>query len=209
MNLGDQKVVIQGFGNVGTWAADELMKHGATVVGISDIKGGIYNPKGIDVAKAIELVRERRSVTELEDVEFVSNEDLLTLPCDILIPAALGEVITTKNAHDIKAKIVAEGANHPVTPGGDKILEERGIQVLPDILCNGGGVTGSYFEWTQNIQQFTWKEEQFNRELKDRLVQAFQETVESTERHDTCLRLGAFALSIDRVAKAAKMRGYI
>lgn len=209
LNLSKQKVVIQGFGNVGTWAAHELNEHGATIVGISDIKGGVYNPDGIDVKKACDMVNSGGSVVDLKDIEQVTNDELLTLPCDILIPAALGEIITSANADQIQATIIAEGANHPVTPRGDAILEDKGIKVLPDILCNGGGVTGSYFEWTQNIQQFTWKEERFNEELRDRLIVAFQETIASTNKYNSSLRIGAFALAIDRVAKAAKMRGYV
>jgi glutamate dehydrogenase (NAD(P)+) len=148
-------------------------------------------------------------VAEAPGYDRISNEELLELDCDVLIPAALGQVIRKDNADRIAARIVVEAANYPTTPDGDAILVDRGVRVIPDILANGGGVTGSYFEWTQNIQQFTWKEEHFNKELEERLRVALAATVAFAEEHDVSLRRAAFALGIERVARAADLRGYV
>ncbi len=139
----------------------------------------------------------------------ITNEELLELDCDVLVPAALGEVITDANADAIRARVVVEAANYPVTPGGDKILRDRGVTVIPDILANAGGVTGSYFEWSQNIQQFTWKEERFVAELLDKMQGAYRFTQAFADDHQVTLRQAAYAIGIQRVADAAKLRGYI
>jgi len=163
------------------------------------------------VAGLVEVARGGGRVGDTEQlgVDRVSNVELLESPCDVLVPAALGEVIDTDNAPDIQADVVVEAANYPVTPGADKILGDRGIQVIPDILANAGGVTGSYFEWTQNIQQFTWKEERFNEELRDRLRTAYQATTSAAEELGCTRRQAAFAIGIKKVAQAARMRGYV
>jgi glutamate dehydrogenase (NAD(P)+) len=153
-----------------------------------------------------------RSVVELvgtDGVEAIANEDLLELDVDVLIPAALGHVITEDNAPRIRASIVVEAANYPTTPGADKVLADRGVVVVPDILANAGGVTGSYFEWTQNIQQFTWKEERFLAELSDKLTKAYADTQAFADEHHADLRQAAFALGITRVAEACRLRGYV
>jgi glutamate dehydrogenase (NAD(P)+) len=208
LDLAQLRVAIQGFGNVGTWAARTLADMGAKVVALSDISGGVRRDDGVDVGAALDLVAAGGRLVDLPDVDLVSNEELLTGPCDVLVPAALGEVLHDGNAEMVQADMVVEAANHPVTPLADKILGDRGIRVIPDILANGGGVVGSYFEWTQNIQQFTWKESRFNDELKDRLRRAFTVTAEWAEQRDVSLRQAAFAIAIERVAEAAHLRGY-
>jgi glutamate dehydrogenase (NAD(P)+) len=144
-----------------------------------------------------------------DDGEHISNEELLELDCDVLIPAALGEVVNDGNAEKIRARIIVEAANNPTTPEADKILGDRGVRVVPDVLANAGGVTGSYFEWAQNIQQFRWKETQFNAELQDAMVRAFDATHAFAERHNVSLRKSAFAIGIERVARASRLRGYV
>ena len=211
LDMRDLRLAIQGFGNVGSWLATEAVAQGATVVAVSDVSGGVRREAGLDVAGLVEIVRRgaRVSDTEQVGVDRVTNEELLESPCDVLVPAALGEVIDTDNAPDIQADVVVEAANYPVTPGADKILGDRGIRVIPDILANAGGVTGSYFEWTQNIQQFTWKEERFNEELRDRLRAAYRATIAAAEEYSCTLRQAAFAIGIKKVAEAARMRGYV
>jgi glutamate dehydrogenase (NAD(P)+) len=209
VDLSSMKVTIQGFGNVGSWAALELADRGVKVIAASDMYGGVYHENGLDVHALAALSREGRSVKEAEGVESITNEDLLELDCDVLIPAALGEVIRADNADRIKAGIVVEAANYPTTPDADKILNDRGVRVIPDVLANGGGVTGSYFEWTQNIQQFTWKESRFNDELEDKLRTAFESVAGFADYHKCSMRAASYAIGIARVSKAARMRGYI
>ena len=205
----DLRVAIQGFGNVGSWTARELHERGAKVVAVSDVKGAAVDPTGIDVPGMVAHVGNGESVTEAGSGDAISNAELLELDCDVLIPAALGEVITEANAERIRAEVVVEAANYPVTPTADKILRNQGVTVIPDILANAGGVTGSYFEWTQNIQQFTWKEDQFVAELLDRMQGAFRFTQAFADDHDVPLRQAAYAIGIQRVADAVKLRGYI
>jgi glutamate dehydrogenase (NAD(P)+) len=207
--LQDLKVVVQGFGNVGSWTTRELTERGATVVAVSDVNGGIVDPAGVDVSGLVALVGQGRSVVEASRGDRITNEDLLELECDVLIPAALGEVITDANAGRVHAEVVVEAANYPVTPTGDKILGDRGVTVIPDILANAGGVTGSYFEWSQNIQEFRWKEERFSAELLDRMQGAYHYTQAFADDHQVTLRQAAYAIGIQRVAAAAKLRGYI
>jgi len=207
--LAGQRVAIQGFGNVGSWMARELHERGAKVVAVSDVSGAIVNPGGIDVPGLVALVGSGRSVVEAERGDVITNQELIELECDVLVPAALGEVITDANAGAVRAKVVVEAANYPVTPGGDKILRDLGVTVIPDILANAGGVTGSYFEWTQNIQQFTWKEERFVAELLEKMQGAFRFTQAFADDHRITLRQAAYAIGIKRVADAAKLRGYI
>ena len=188
-HLANQGVIIQGFGNVGSWVAREL--HSRNI-------------------KVVEWAAQRRPLAEATGpFDPIANDDLLTAPGDVLVPAALGEVIHEGNAGAIQATMVVEAANNPVTPEGDEILEARGIRVIPDILANAGGVTGSYFEWAQNIQQFRWKEERFNSELQDAMVRAFDATAAFAEGRSVSMRKAAFAIGIDRVAKASRLRGYV
>ncbi len=209
LDLAAQRVAIQGFGNVGSWMARELHERGVKVIAVSDVGGAVVDEAGIDVPGMVALAGSGQSVIEAGSGDIISNEALLELDCDVLVPAALGEVITDANADRVSAKLVVEAANHPVTPGADKILRDRGVVLIPDILANAGGVTGSYFEWSQNIQQFTWKEERFNAELLDRMQGAYRFTQAFADEHRTSLRHAAFAIGIKRVADAAKLRGYI
>jgi len=208
-NPRDLKVVIQGYGNVGSWTARIAHQMGFTIIGLSDIKGGIYNPDGIDIAAVDKHFAVAGSVAGFEPAEPVTNEQLLELSCDYLVPAALGEVIHAENAARIKARAVIEAANHPVTPDGDAVLNQRGIPVLPDIMVNAGGVTVSYFEWTQNIQQFRWSLDEVNAELEKRVVATFHEVMGRTVRDGTLPRAAAFDISLERVAKAITLRGFV
>jgi glutamate dehydrogenase (NAD(P)+) len=207
--LADLRVAIQGFGNVGSWLGRELHERGARVVGVSDVHGALVDPDGIDVPGLIAHIGTGATVDTAGRGDAISNAELLELDCDVLVPAALGEVITDANADRIRASVVLEAANYPVTPTADKVLLDRGVTVIPDILANAGGVTGSYFEWSQNIQQFTWKEERFNAELLDKMQGAYHFTQAFADDHHVTLRQAAYAIGIKRVADAAKLRGYI
>jgi glutamate dehydrogenase (NAD(P)+) len=209
VDMGALRVVIQGFGNVGSWAALELDSLGAKVIGASDRYGGVYHGAGLDVARLVDVVRAGGSIVDVGGYDAVTNEELLELECDVLIPAALDEVVHADNADRVRARVIVEAANYPTTPLADKILHDRGVLVIPDILANAGGVTGSYFEWTQNIQQFTWKEERFNEELRDKMQTAYAHTSAMAATKDCTLRQAAFAIGIQRVAEAARLRGYI
>lgn len=182
---------------------------GAKVVAASDIGGGIYNSNGLPVATLLKHQRETLSITTYPDGEKVTNEELLELPCDFLIPSAIGEVIHTGNADRINCKVVVEGANHPVTPAADEVLKDRGILVIPDILCNAGGVTVSYFEWVQNIQHFRWEEDQVNFELKKTMTRSYGQVASRAQGSRVSLREAAFQIALERVAVAARLRGYI
>lgn len=201
------RVVVQGFGNVGSNAALAMYEQGAKVIAVSDVHGGIYNPNGLDIPALIRHVLETRNVTTWPDGDVITNEELLTLECEVLIPAALENQITSENAHEIKAKIVAEGANGPTTPRADEILRERGILVVPDILCNAGGVTVSYFEWVQGLQSFFWDEEEVLKRLERIMVRAFDDVWNMAEAKGVDLRIAATVLAINRVAEATVMRG--
>lgn len=211
IDLGSQRVAIQGFGNVGSWAARELHLRGIPVVAVSDVSGGRYRPGGLDVAALLGAASAGSLLGEADPAlgDRITNEELLTLDCDVLIPAALGEVIHGGNAAAVKARLVVEAANNPTTPEADKVLNDAGVKVVPDILANAGGVTGSYFEWAQNIQQFRWREDRFNDELGQAMTRAFEATVAFAEAHGTSLRKAAFAIAIERVARAERLRGYV
>jgi glutamate dehydrogenase (NAD(P)+) len=201
------RVAVQGFGNVGSIAAELLVKAGATVVAVSDKTGGLFNPKGLDVPDLIAWSRERRQLAGYPRAEAITNEQVLTTECDVLLPAALENVITSKNANKIKAKIICEGANGPTTAGADKILEEKGVFVIPDILANAGGVTVSYFEWVQDRGGYFWDEETVNRRLESIITRSFSEVVALAERHKVNTRIAAYMLAIDRVATMHRLRG--
>ncbi len=205
----DIRIVIQGFGNVGSWTARLAREAGFRIVGISDLKGGIANAAGIDIASLDRHFTVAGSVAGFVGAAPVTNDALLELECDYLVPAAIGEVITGDNADRVKARVVVEAANHPVTPEGDRILKARGVMVLPDILVNAGGVTVSYFEWTQNIQQFRWSLERVNQELESRMVAAFAELMARSSKDGTTPRQAAFDISVQRVARAIKLRGFV
>jgi len=207
MNLQGARVVVQGFGNAGSIAARLLAEDGATILGVSDSQGGIYSSKGIDVAKALRYKQEHGTLAGLQDSDTVTNEELLEIECDILVPAALESVITAQNADRIKTKMIAEAANGPTTPEADKVLFEKGIQVLPDILANAGGVTVSYFEWAQNIQGYYWAEDEVNQKLERVMKRAFQDVYETSNNSSVDMRTGAYMLAISRVAEVTKLRG--
>ncbi|HTH63668.1 MAG TPA: Glu/Leu/Phe/Val dehydrogenase [Gemmatimonadales bacterium] len=205
--MGQARVAVQGFGNVGSLAADFLAKEGATVVAVSDKSGGLVNPKGLDIPDVIAWAREHRHLDGYPRAEKISNEELLTIDCDVLLPAALENVITSKNARKIKAKVICEGANGPTTAGADKILEEKGVFVIPDILANAGGVTVSYFEWVQDRGGYFWDEETVNKRLETIITRSFREVVGLSDRHKVNTRIAAYMLAIDRVATMHRLRG--
>jgi glutamate dehydrogenase (NAD(P)+) len=209
IDLSSVSVVIQGFGNVGSWAARELHERNIKVVAVSDVSGARYCADGFDVDRLVGWSVAHRPLSDIDVGDDITNEELIELECDVLIPAALGEVINKKNADRVQAKVLIEAANHPTTPDADKILEDRGVKIIPDILANAGGVTGSYFEWAQNIQQFKWKEERFNTELQDAMARAFAATVSFAEKREVSMRRAAFAIGMERVARAARLRGYV
>jgi glutamate dehydrogenase (NAD(P)+) len=202
-----RRVAIQGFGNVGSNLALILAADGATIVGLSDSRGGISNADGIDVDAAIAHKREHGTLAGAPGAEEITNEELLLLDCDILAPCALEQVITADNADKVKASIVCEGANGPVTPEADQILENRDILVLPDVLANAGGVVVSYFEWVQGLQEYFWKEAEVNAKLNDIVTRAFAETWRWHEDRSLPLRQAAYAIAVGRVAEATTTRG--
>jgi len=207
LNLSKATCVVQGFGNAGSIAARLISELGTKVIAVSDSQGGIFSSKGLDIHAVLQHKKETGSVIGAEGTEDISNEDLLIIDCDVLIPAALENVITETNAADVKAKIIAEAANGPTTPEADRILEEKNVFIIPDILANMGGVTVSYFEWVQNVQHLFWKEEEINLRLKTIMDKAFKSVVEFKEKYSVYMRIAANMLGIDRVAKAAKLRG--
>jgi glutamate dehydrogenase (NAD(P)+) len=206
-------VAIQGFGNVGSWAARIANERGYRVVAVSDVNGAIHHGAGLDIPKVIEHVHGSGTVVDFPGVDRISNEQLLELDVDVLIPAALGGVISHDNVDRISAdvKILVEAANHPVTPAADAVLADRGVLVIPDILANAGGVTVSYFEWVQNNQELQWDVADVNRRLETRMTRAFDTCRAFQEQTDgaTSMREAAFALAVDRVVEAAQLRGYI
>jgi glutamate dehydrogenase (NAD(P)+) len=209
MEWNGARVAVQGFGNVGYWTAALAEESGAKVVAVSDVAGGVYNPNGLDVADVVKHQKESVSVTNYPGGDEVSNEDLLVLDCDVLIPAAIDGVINTRNADDVRAKLIVEAANAPTTPAADKMLGDRGVVILPDILANSGGVTVSYFEWVQNIQQFRWEIDQVNSELTKRMKAATELVFAKSTEHGVSLREAAYAIAVDRVKHAAEIRGYV
>jgi glutamate dehydrogenase (NAD(P)+) len=203
----EYSVAIQGFGNVGAHLARLLHDQGAKVVALSDSQGGVYNPDGIDVPAALAHKQERGTLAGLANAEAVTNEELLELPCDILAPCALEQVLTEENADRIKATVICEGANGPVTPTADGILEDRGVLVLPDVLANAGGVVVSYFEWVQGLQEYFWREDEVNAKLHDIVARAFEEAWQTRDRYETSLRMASYGLAVQRVAEATTTRG--
>jgi glutamate dehydrogenase (NAD(P)+) len=200
-------VVIQGFGNVGSITARLLSDMGCKVVAVSDISGGVYNPAGLDVYKTLRYSREHGGLKGLPGAEAVTNQELLELPCTILIPAALENQLTRSNASRIQARMIIEAANGPTTPEADLILNERGIPVIPDILANAGGVTVSYFEWVQDLQRFFWEENEINNRLESIMTRAYRAMCDKAEEQQVNLRLGAYLLAVARVAEATEIRG--
>ena len=208
MTPAETRVVVQGSGNVGGIGARLFYEAGYNVVAISDIHGGIYNPKGINIPNALEYLRTTRSFEGYEGVDFVSNQELLELECDVLVPAATENQITSQNADRIKCKVLAEGANGPTTAGADEILHRKGVFVIPDILANAGGVTVSYFEWVQDRMGYFWREDVVNERLQDKMVASFNDLCRYADQHSVDTRTAAYMLAIDRVAYDTRMRGF-
>jgi len=207
IDLEGARVVVQGYGNAGSFSAKLMAEIGATVIAVSDTSGGIHNAKGLDPVKVDAFKRETGRVQGLPGADRVSNAELLEIECDILIPAAIENQIGAHNAPHIKAKIVAEAANGPTSPEADRILHDRGVFVIPDILCNAGGVTVSYFEWVQDLQNLFWREATINARLKEVMVKSFNEVLNMSRKHKVDMRTAAYMVAVNRVADATLTRG--
>jgi len=207
LDIAGLTVVVQGFGNVGSYYALFMQEEGAKVIAVSDSGGGVFNANGIDIPSAIAHKQERGTLKGLAGVEPISNEELLLLECDLLAPCGLEQVITEENAGRVKAKVICEGANGPTTPAADEILEDRGILVVPDVLANAGGVVVSYFEWVQGLQEYFWKEDEVNAKLKEIVDKAFDETWHVHTSRGVSMRMAAYGLAVQRVAEATTTRG--
>ncbi len=201
-SIAGKTFAVQGFGNVGMWAARLIAEAGGKVIAISNSKGGIVNHAGLDIAGIA------KSYHGKLEGDAITNEALLELECDVLVPSALGGVITAQNAGRVRARIIAEAANHPVTPEADELLRQKGVTLIPDILCNAGGVTVSYFEWVQNAQRLAWTEDQVNRALEDKMVRAAEAVFARAQMAQCDLRTAAFLLAVERVAEANRLRGF-
>ncbi|MGI9145761.1 MAG: Glu/Leu/Phe/Val family dehydrogenase [Chloroflexota bacterium] len=208
VDLNGAHVVVQGFGNAGESAARFMGELGAKVVAVSDSRGGVFNGDGLDLSLVTRHKQETGSVIGTPRTRPVTNAELLKLECDILIPAALEGAITERNAQRIRARIIAEAANGPTTPEADTILGERGVMVIPDVLCNAGGVTVSYFEWVQDREEFFWSIDEINARLRRIMVRGFEDVHRTAVEHDVDLRLAAYMLSVSRVAEATLTRGF-
>ena len=208
MEFKGARIAIQGFGNVGSNTAILAQEAGARVVAVSDVKGGVYDEGGLDIKDLLKYNQEEGTVVGYPGARTITNEELLALPCDILIPAALQGVITKFNAPKVRARMIVEGANSPTTPAADEILTERGILVVPDILANAGGVIVSYFEWVQNLQQFRWKADYINQQLKEIMTRAYKEVRDTALKEKTDLRTAAYIIAVDKVARAEMLRGH-
>ncbi|KAH0676509.1 hypothetical protein AABB24_009845 [Solanum stoloniferum] len=204
----DLTFAIQGFGNVGSWVAKLIHEIGGKVVAVSDITGAVKNQNGLDIPALLSHKEATGKLNDFGGGDVMSTDELLTHDCDVLIPCALGGVLNRENADHVKAKFIVEAANHPTDPDADEILSKKGVLILPDIYANAGGVTVSYFEWVQNIQGFMWEEEKVNRELKKYMTKAFGNLKSMCQTHSCNLRMGAFTLGVNRVARATQLRGW-
>jgi glutamate dehydrogenase (NAD(P)+) len=200
-------VAVQGFGNVGSVSADLIAKLGAKIVAVTDWKGGVHNAKGLDIPGMLEYAKQHKTIDGFPGGEPIDNEQLFALDVDVLVPAALENQITEDNASVIKARIVAEGANGPTTPDAHRQLHERGIFVIPDILANAGGVTTSYFEWVQDRHGYFWEEQEVNKRLEAKMMEAFDDVLQTSLKYTTDLRTAAYVVAINRVATVTRMRG--
>uniref|UniRef100_A0A7N0USN2 Glutamate dehydrogenase n=1 Tax=Kalanchoe fedtschenkoi TaxID=63787 RepID=A0A7N0USN2_KALFE len=207
-NISRMRFIIQGFGNVGSWTAKFLHERGAKVIAVSDITGAIKNPNGLDISALLKHKEISSKLTDFQGGDAMDPNELLVHDCDVLIPCALGGVLNKENADEVRAKFIIEAANHPVDPEADEILKKKGVVILPDIYANAGGVTVSYFEWVQNIQGFMWDENKVNSELEKYMTKAFNDIKASCKSHNCDLRMGAFALGVNRVARATLLRGW-
>jgi glutamate dehydrogenase (NAD(P)+) len=203
----NQRVVVQGFGNVGSVSARLLEEAGCQIVAVSEDYGGIYNPLGLSVKKLVEYRAREGTLRGFPGAELIPNDDLLKLDCDVLVPAALENQINSQNAHDVKAKLIVEGANGPTTPEADEILRKRGVILVPDILANAGGVTVSYFEWVQDLQSFFWSEHEINARLESIMTRSFKEVLAIRDEKKVDMRMAAYLLAVNRVAVATADRG--
>ena len=206
IDLQDSKIVIQGFGNVGSYAAKFLHEYGCKIIAVSDVTGGLFDPDGLDIPSLFEHNYKNRTIDGFEQGKKITNEELLALDCDFLIPAALGSAINESNVDTLSCKVVVEAANGPVTGDAARSLHKRSIPVIPDILTNAGGVTVSYFEWVQNLQQFKWTEDEVNKKLEDKMVRAFHEVYSMKKERGVAMRIASFMVSIDRVHSAYNLR---
>lgn len=209
MQVQGARVAVQGFGNVGSWFARIAHEEGLRVVAVADLHGSICNANGLDIPALAEYAGEHHTVAGFTGGENCRTEDIFSVECDVFVPAAMENALTEENAGTLPAKLVLEAANHPTTPEADRILAERGIPVLPDILVNGGGVTVSYFEWTQNLQQFSWTEERVNEELQRRIVAAYRAVAAKAREAGCAYRETAMEIGVERVARAIKLRGFV
>jgi glutamate dehydrogenase (NAD(P)+) len=205
--VGDVRVAVQGFGNVGYHTARLLAERGANVVAISDKFGGLYNSNGVDVMSAGLYYKERSQLTDFKGGDPISNEDLLACDCDVLIPAAMENTVDDDVAQRIRARIIVEAANGPVTPGADEILRDKGVTIIPDILANAGGVTVSYFEWVQGLQNFFWTKKEVDDELQKIMERAFDEVNAKADSADCDYRMAAYSIAIGRVVEAYRLKG--
>ena len=201
------RIAVQGFGNVGSFFAKFVAELGASVVAISDSRGGLYNANGIDIAAAFAHKRDGGALTELKGGDRITNDELMTVDCDVLAPCALEQVVSETNADAVRARTIVEGANGPLTPAADDILEANGALILPDVLANAGGVVVSYFEWVQGLQEYFWKEDEVNARLNEIVKRAFEETWSTRAERSTSMRLAAYGLAVQRVAEATVTRG--
>jgi glutamate dehydrogenase (NAD(P)+) len=201
------RVVLQGFGNVGSVSALGMYTRGFKVISVGDAGGAIINKKGLNIPKLVEYASEKGTVAGFPEADGMDRKELLTQSCDILIPAAMERQITKDNASKLKCRIIAEGANGPTTPEADAVLEDSDIFIIPDILCNSGGVTASYFEWVQDLQRYMWSEAQTKKRLKEIMVQAFQKVYQFTNKHKVSMRMAALMLGIRKVAEEKSIRG--
>ncbi|AZR72804.1 glutamate dehydrogenase [Anoxybacter fermentans] len=209
LNLNGATVVIQGFGNAGSYSARFLHELGCKIIAVNDSRGGAYNPNGMDPDELMKYKEKTGSVSGFPGSTKIDNEGLLALKCDILIPAALENQIIKENAHNIKAKLIAEAANGPTTPGADEILYEKGVIVIPDILANAGGVTVSYFEWVQNRTNYYWTEEEVDTKLEHVMVNAFDRVWKTYEKYNVNMRIAAYIVALKRIETAMKTRGWV
>ncbi|KVI04507.1 glutamate dehydrogenase 2 [Cynara cardunculus var. scolymus] len=207
-SIKDMTFAIQGFGNVGSWASRLIQERGGKIVAVSDVTGAVKNLNGIDILALLKHKETTGSLSNFNGGDSMNADELLVYECDVLIPCALGGVLNRENAGEVKAKFIIEAANHPTDPEADEILSKKGVIILPDIYANAGGVTVSYFEWVQNIQGFMWDEEKVNDELKKYMTKAFHNIKSMCQTHECSLRMGAFTLGVNRVARSTLLRGW-
>jgi glutamate dehydrogenase len=207
IDLAKSTASVQGFGNVGSVSAKLLHDLGVTFLYVSDVHGALYNPKGIDIKNLVEYCRQKKTIVGFPGAQAIDPDEVLFADVDIVVPAALENQITEENAHDIKCRILAEGANGPTTPEADAILQKKGVFVIPDILCNAGGVTVSYFEWVQNRIGYFWTEDEVNRRLEEKMVAAFKDVLDVDLEHNVSMRIAAYMVAIQRVLDVVYSRG--